>query len=862
MGRRWAAAACWLGLWTAAAAASAPNHDYCIVGAGPGGIQLGQFMLAAERDYTIFERAATAGSFFQRFPIHRKLISLNKRNTGRDNPEFNLRHDWNSLLGNDECLPVTNRTTDRFPSADILVEYLQDFAKPQEAAGRIEYGADVQHISRADDGVGFSLEIRDANLHADRSAHCNVLIMAHGLWTVNRPTLEGADLMTGYEELPPTGDFMEAKSVAIFGLGNSAFEVANAAADYANYVHVWPTRDKVWDWPHNSWESRYVGSLRAIRTGHLDGYLLKSLDGLPLGNSIVATKDRLMIKPCFDTQLCMFLLIPERPDVFVLSFHNTLDSEQAAALETLKKTTGIRIEESPLPPGISQTMIDVLEGNGQRTREYPLRMPGIALLVPREDCNNETVAAIMKWRKRTGDTLSRPYDMVVRAMGWRHNTTLYEPSVKPKLQSQRKYPQMTPEYESENVPGMFFCGTLAHGKDWKRAAGGFIHGFRYTARALFHILEAKYEARPAALWNQQEYSVPKDNQKIAQRIMRRINEASGPYQMFYTLGDGMVLNPPKDGGSWTLTYFEEIPIDYLNWKYAGQHRLMWLFGFDGQRRTLTESIAKGTGFEPSVWYWPPETTTTEGLDTEIFRMIEHLHTDWSGDFFDFSLRRWFSAKIEAIMLGQGSSGHNLMQGKESNGRGHFDDHLGFDAFNGRRTSEFAVVEVDFTVVNRLKKKGSTLSLYKATDMGTPIAQLSSKEFHRMVSYDGEAFVAEGRGANGKLITREEWTVRFSRGIVQERHVEGPQPAATPPSGAGAGKVADASPGGSGSGSDYPPLPPLAELEELKARDLKELLTERGLNTKGKKAALLSRLDALPRKKSPLQKFMGGAKAEL
>ena len=46
---------------------------------------------------------------------------------------------------------------------------------------------------------------------------------------------------------------------------------------------------------------------------------------------------------------------------------------------------------------------------------------------------------------------------------------------------------------SVNVPGMYFAGTLAHGKDWKRAAGGFIHGFRYTARALHRILEAKYE---------------------------------------------------------------------------------------------------------------------------------------------------------------------------------------------------------------------------------------------------------------------------------------------------------------------------------------------------------------------------------
>jgi cation diffusion facilitator CzcD-associated flavoprotein CzcO len=191
-------------------------------------------MLTAGRDYMVFERNARAGSFFEKFPIHRKLISLNKRNTGRDNPEFNLRHDWNSLLGNPDCVPVTNRTTERFPHADTLVEYLRDFARPQETAGRIQYGTEVQNIDRSSDGLGFTMDVRNAAPRRDRSVHCDVLIMANGLWTVNKPAIDGVELMTGYESLPSTGEFMEAKSVAIFGMGNSAFEVANAAADYVS----------------------------------------------------------------------------------------------------------------------------------------------------------------------------------------------------------------------------------------------------------------------------------------------------------------------------------------------------------------------------------------------------------------------------------------------------------------------------------------------------------------------------------------------------------------------------------------------------------------------------------------------------
>lgn len=63
------------------------EYAYCIVGAGPGGLQLGHYLHQEARDYVIFERQSIPSSFFARFPRHRQLISLNKRFTGRDNPE-------------------------------------------------------------------------------------------------------------------------------------------------------------------------------------------------------------------------------------------------------------------------------------------------------------------------------------------------------------------------------------------------------------------------------------------------------------------------------------------------------------------------------------------------------------------------------------------------------------------------------------------------------------------------------------------------------------------------------------------------------------------------------------------------------
>ena len=157
----------------------------------------------------------------RRYPVHRKLISLNKRFTGRGDPEFNLRHDWNSLLeAADDVPPVTQRSKERFPDADVLVDYLRDYARRQEGAGKIRYNTTVTRIDRdPGDAAAFvvAIEARAAASSADCSAgdsgsgggdgqgacggaggagrytgragaiRCAHVINAMGVWKPNRP---------------------------------------------------------------------------------------------------------------------------------------------------------------------------------------------------------------------------------------------------------------------------------------------------------------------------------------------------------------------------------------------------------------------------------------------------------------------------------------------------------------------------------------------------------------------------------------------------------------------------------------------------------------------------------------------------
>ena len=55
---------------------------------------------------------------------------------------------------------------------------------------------------------------------------------------------------------------------------------------------------------------------------------------------------------------------------------------------------------------------------------------------------------------------------------------------------------MSPQYMSVDVPHLYFAGAAAHARDYRKAAGGFIHGLRYTARALSRVLAERYHDEP------------------------------------------------------------------------------------------------------------------------------------------------------------------------------------------------------------------------------------------------------------------------------------------------------------------------------------------------------------------------------
>jgi thioredoxin reductase len=144
------------------------------------------------------------------------------------------------------------------------------------------------------------------------------------------------------------------------------------------------------------------------------------------------------------------------------------------------------------------------------------------------------------------------YDRVVVCTGFRFDASIFEDDCRPELMYNDRFAALSAAYESVNVPGLYFAGTLMQQRDFKKSTSGFIHGFRYSVRALHHILRQRHHDRP---WPRRE--VPAEPGALADAVLDRVNRTSALWQQFGVLGD-LVVTPP-DGPA---QYLEEVPVGY------------------------------------------------------------------------------------------------------------------------------------------------------------------------------------------------------------------------------------------------------------------------------------------------------------
>jgi thioredoxin reductase len=495
------------------------HHEYLVIGAGPAGVQAGYYMQRDGRDYLVLEAGPRPGTFYEHYPRHRLMISINKIHTGSNNPEFNLRHDWNSLLSDEGSPLFKEYSTDFFPRADQLCAYLQAFVARHGI--RVRHDTRITRISR--NGAGFAVESDDGARFT-----CDRLIMATGLSRPNIPPIPGIELVEGYEDMPVDPADFANQRVLILGKGNSAFETADNLVGAAALLHVVSPNSV-----RMAWKTHYVGDLRAVNNNFLDTYQLKSQ------NAVLDARVEKIVK---------------RADGgYVVSF-------------------------------------DYAHAEGEK-----------------EDL---------------------PYDRVLRCTGFAFDGSIFDDDARPALAIHDRFPELTTAWESVNQPGMFFAGTIMQHQGYRKATSGFIHGFRYNIRTLARILGERFhgEPMPADI-------IPFTAQAIAERLLRRVNEASDIWQQQSFLGDAAVVR-----GDGTVEWRQTLPVGFIRETFAvaGARVFMLTLEF-GPHAHEHDPFAiprsrsdDATRAADSAFLHPVLREFQDGEQVAEHHIIEHLEARWDG----------------------------------------------------------------------------------------------------------------------------------------------------------------------------------------------------------------------------------------
>lgn len=419
-------------------------YDNVIIGAGPAGLQLAYYFQKNNKNYIILEKNNSVGSFFKKFPIHRKLISVNKihieSDPGIDLNEFAYRHDWNSLICDNPDLRLKNYTKEYYPHPDDFLKYLDDFKNYYNL--NIRYNTNVKNISKEEEI--FKIEYNDTE-----EIKCKNLIICTGISRSVIPNIIGIEHAINYKDLKNDMSRFENRRVAIIGKGNSALETADSLTNIARYICLFSRHKPVF-----AWDTHFVGNIRAVNNNFYDSYQLKSM-----------------------------------------SFSYEIDN----------------------------------------------------VIIKKVDEDKFSI-------------IGSPYvfDDIIYCTGFSSNLSILDESIRPDYVYE-KYPEINWRFESTKTKNLYFCGANTQSLDYKESTLAFIHGFRYTGKFLYNIIN--YDN----INNFECIEIKKDLNELTLFILKEVSENSCIWQCFKFWGILIVIYENK------FKIYRNIPVKYVK-QYADQFK--------------------------------------------------------------------------------------------------------------------------------------------------------------------------------------------------------------------------------------------------------------------------------------------------
>jgi hypothetical protein len=285
--------------------------------------------------------------FFSQYPHSGRLISINKKYTGSDrtpttpecDKDFDLRHDWNSLL-TDDNFSFKQYSDDFYPTNDCLVKYMNDFAQKYQL--KIKYNTCIKEIDKYETMYKVATETGDVFT-------CNKLVIATGLGTMNIPEnfqqQYDGDCIKHYSEYNK-GFFLDKKNlsefvnkhVAIVGGGNSSYELANILNEItSNVTIICKDANKF------AIKTHYAGDLRGVYTGFLDTFFLKSLNAVDDGTLLISKQNITKIDP---TSKYRYAIIERKNNAFLMRCFANRKFEDYSLFDKVILCTGWKFDTS------------------------------------------------------------------------------------------------------------------------------------------------------------------------------------------------------------------------------------------------------------------------------------------------------------------------------------------------------------------------------------------------------------------------------------------------------------------------------------------------------------------------------------
>jgi Pyridine nucleotide-disulphide oxidoreductase len=241
---------------------------------------------------------------------------------------------------------------------------------------------------------------------------------------------------------------------------------------------------------------------------------------------------------------------------------------------------------------------------------------------------------------RRNKTVRLAYDRVITCTGFRMDASIFDESCRPELTIDGRFPALTSEWESVNVPDLYFAGTLTQSRDYKKHTSAFIHGFRYGTRALHRMLERRYEATE---WPHRD--LPADPMALTNAVLDRANRSSGLWQQYAFLCDliGFTPSTPSNDGAGArgaCRYHEEVPVDHIldggfgvtarfftvTLEYGAGHDTIDPFDIDvGRAWEADPAHEEDRYLHPVVRYY------VAGELDSVLHLPEDVCNDWSGE---------------------------------------------------------------------------------------------------------------------------------------------------------------------------------------------------------------------------------------